>query len=133
MIKNYLKNLLIFEILIVAAVPFIFKYIEPKRIAALGAGSLFVILGISVLYGSLKYKALRKTFFTVAGCLHLFLVSVPMLAARIYFFDTDFDHIQIMGLDAPDFHKYSEYVYIALLCATIYQFVKQLRQTKKAA
>lgn len=132
MTKNYLKNLLIFEILIVAAVPFIFRYIEPKRIAALWAGSLFVILGISVLYGSLKYETLRRTFFTLVGGIHLFIVSVPMLAARIYFFDTDFDQIQIMGLGAPQFHKYSEWVYIGLLFTTIYQLYRHSKETKKA-
>ncbi len=130
--KKYLSKLLVFEVLIIVAVPFIFKWIEPKKVAALFAGALFVALGISVLFGSLKYENLRKTFFTIAGGIHLFVVSVPMLAARIFYFDRDFDQIQIMGLGAPQFHKYSEYVYMALLLATAYQWFKHLRETKKA-
>ena len=135
--KKYLKKILIFEILIVAAVPFIFKMIEPKKVAALFAGSLFVTLGVCVIYGSLKYSTLRKTFYTAVGGIHLFVVSIPMLAARIFFFDTDFNQIQILGMGAPDFHKYSEWVYMALLFATMYELGRRIgpwakKETKKA-
>ncbi len=132
--KTYLKRLLIFEILIVVAVPFIFKWIEPKKIAALFAGGLFVLLGFSVLNASFRFQNLRKTFFTLIGGVHLFVISIPMLSARIYFFGTDFEQIQIFGLRAPDFHKASEWVYMGLLLATLFQLIKSVRNqgNKKA-
>ncbi len=132
--KNYLKRLLIFEILIVVAVPFIFKWIEPKKVAALFAGSLFVALGVSVVFGGYKYKILRKSFFSLMGAIHLLLISLPMFVSRIYFFNTDFDQIQIFGIAAPKFHRYSEWVYMGLLLATLFEFVMSIRRqgTKKA-
>ncbi len=124
--KSFLKKLFIFEILVIIAVPFIFKWIEPKKIAALFAGTLFVILGVTVLVGCLKHKSLRRSPLLFLGLIHLFVLSVPMLAMRIYHFDLDFDQISIFGMAGPDYHHYSVWVFMALMIATLYEWIRRL-------
>jgi hypothetical protein len=122
--KSFLQKLFIFEILTTLLVPLIFKWIEPKKIAALFAGGLFVVLGVTVIYGCFKYKSLRFSVVMLLGAVHLFGLSLPMLGMRLYHFDLDFEKISIFGMKATDYHHYSVWVFFALMIATFFEWLR---------
>ena len=123
--KSFLKKLFIFEVLVIIAVPLLFKWIEPIKIAALFAGGLFVLLGLTVILGCLKYKSLRRSPLMFLGLVHLFALSLPMLGLRIYHFDKNFEQISIFGMAGPDYHRYSVWIFMAMLIATIYEWLRR--------
>jgi hypothetical protein len=135
MAKSFLQKLFIFEILTILLVPLIFKWIEVKKIAALFAGGLFVLLGITVIWGCFKYKRLRLSVLMFLGFVHLFGLSLPMLGMRIYHFDLDFEQISIFGMKATDYHHYSVWVFLALMIVTLAEWLRiviEMRRSKKS-
>lgn len=107
---------LILEILTVPLVITIFKAVEPRKTAAVLAGSLFVSLGSFLLVKSFRAK---QSLTLYAALAHLLLFSIPMLSKRIYYWSSDFSEITFYGIGGTDFHKISEYAFTVLFLATL--------------
>lgn len=117
-----LKIILGLEVSCLALVPLFFKYIEPKKIAGLVAGSLFLSLGLLCLYYIFRSKRTKNVFFIIFSLVHLFVISIPMLVTRIINFTTDFSELRILGMQAQEFHSLSHLTFTALILASVAEF-----------
>jgi len=109
------------EIITVPTVIALFKTVEPKKTAAVIAGSLFVALGFFIY--SKSYRA-RKSLTLYASFAHLFFFSLPMLTKRIFYWNSDFEDILFYGMSGPHFHKVSEILFVVLLTASLVDFAR---------
>jgi hypothetical protein len=110
---------LVAEIVVIAAVVAIFRLIPSKSVAATVAGSLFVILGLTLFLGTLRTGKPLKQFLFWASGFFLFAVAIPMLFVRVWNWGVDFASLSVWGMSAPTFHQQSNTVYILMVIATV--------------
>jgi hypothetical protein len=118
------KDYLIFmalEIVTIPVVILLFKTVEPKKVAAVIAGSVFVALGFFIYNKSFKA---RRSVTLYMSFLHLFFFSMPMLVNRLIFWDSGFDQITFFGFSGPQFHKISEAFFVLLFAASLIDFAR---------
>jgi len=118
--KNYI-SFLVLEILCIPVVISIFKFVEPRKIAAVFAGSLFVSLGSFLVYKSFNAK---KSLTLYAASIHLYFFALPMLAKRVFYLGSDFSEISFYGMSGPAFHKFSEKAFVILFLASLIDFLR---------
>lgn len=106
--KRDLIQILIFQLLTVPAVIFIFKFIEPRQIAALLASFTFISFGVFGLFKITKWPAFKWDILFWLFCIHLLVISLPTLFVRLLNWSSDFATLHIFGIPAPIFHKLSE-------------------------
>lgn len=128
--NRYLIYALYF-LLTIPAVILLFKLIEPKKLASIFATILFITCSILPLWGELKNKT-KNSFVLFASSGFLVLFSLPMIIVRLLNYDTDFSELNIGPLTGPEFHKYSNYGFIILLCSTIIDFIQTKRLLQKS-
>jgi hypothetical protein len=116
--KRVFNIIFISEVVAMVFAMAVFRLIEPKMLAALFAGSMFVLLGLEILAFGVFRPELRKTFTFPLGMLHLFVMAIPLLAMRVYHYGTDFSAIHVWGLPGPVFHHVSEFLYLGLMAGT---------------
>ncbi len=115
---------LIYFVLTIPAVIVLFKFIEPRKLASLFAATIFISCSLLPIWGELKNKTKSSfVFWSAIGFLVLF--SAPMIIVRVINYDADFSSINFGPLTGPEFHKYSNYGFIILLCSTIVDFVQK--------
>lgn len=120
--NRYLVYLFYF-LLTIPTVILIFKFIEPKKMASVFAAGLFISCSLLVFWGELRQKSYRGfTLWTAVAFLLLF--SGPMIAMRLLQYDLDFSDIKVGYLSGPEFHKLSNYGFIALIAATLIDYVR---------
>ncbi len=136
--KTTIKDLIIIfaiEILTVPLVISYFKFIEPKKLAAVIAATTFVVAGIIILRITRRWPDAYASFVYWAIHIHIFVFSIPMLVARIAFWEKDFADIKFLFLSGPEFHKFSEKGYLILMIGTavdiLVHSVKQKRLNQK--
>ncbi|MES2768844.1 MAG: hypothetical protein V4596_06820 [Bdellovibrionota bacterium] len=138
--KATIKDLLIIfaiEILTVPLVITYFKFIEPKKLAAVIAASTFVITGFIILRVTRKWPDAYASFVYWAVHIHIFVFSIPMLVARIAFWEKDFSEIKFLYFTGPQFHSFSEKGYLILMIGTLVDILvhavklKRLNQKKE--
>lgn len=134
--KNRYVLFLIAELLVIALVPAIFRWIEPRLVAGMVAGSVFVALGLLIFISGLLRPEVRRSYSFVMGCVHLFVVALPMVTIRLLNSQSAFEDVRIWGLSGPVFHKLSTWVFMILLLATavdIYRiWAKRKMETTKS-
>lgn len=124
--RRYLIYIIYF-LLAIPVVILLFKFIEPKKLASLFAASLFISCSLIVLWSELKSKSVRSFSFWIALAF-LIIFSVPMMVSRLIHYDLDFSEINFGPISGPDFHKYSNYGFMALIVAPIVDFLKSRKQ-----
>lgn len=115
--KSYLNVHLLYLLLCFLTVPTviaIFKNIHPKNIAAIYAGSVFVGLSLSVIFMEfhLKRKLLIFSPSFWGALLFMLVFSLPMLVTRALNFNVAFENLEILFMNAQQFHKISNYGFI---------------------
>lgn len=119
---SYHKLLGIFlaiEIVVVVAVVLIFRTVDSKQVAATVTGSLFVLLGISLLVGTFRSgQPFHQALFWVSA-LFLFAVAIPMMWVRLSNWGVDFSELRVWGVSAPVFHQQANTAYILMVVATV--------------
>jgi len=132
--KTTIKDLLIIfaiEILTVPLVIAYFKLIEPKKLAAVIAAVTFVTTGFIILRITRKWPDAYASFVYWAIHIQIFVFSIPMLVARIAFWEKDFADIKFLYLSGPEFHKLSEKGYMILMIGTLVDIVVHLMKQKR--
>jgi hypothetical protein len=124
-LKTILAWVFGFEILAMLFALLIFRVLEPKVIAAMWAGGVFVLLGLVLLLLGIINPLFRKTVTFPVALVHLFATSLPMLILRIIHYGEPFENVTIFGLQGPQFHHVSEVVYLVLLVATAFDRIKE--------
>tara|TARA_B110001454_G_scaffold106457_1_gene100186 strand:- start:20143 stop:20550 length:408 start_codon:yes stop_codon:yes gene_type:complete len=121
--KNRYLIYILYFLLTIPAVIFIFKSIEPKQLASLFAAGLFITCSLLPIWGEIKNKT-KTSFVFYAAIGFLVLFSLPMITVRILNYGTDFSQLYVGPLTGPEFHKYSNYGFIILLCSSIVDFIQ---------
>src|SRR4051812_5091757 len=131
--KKILGFIFAFEIVAMFIAFASFKLIADRGVAAVLAGTCFVVLGFVIFGIGLKDGSFRKTFTFWLGCIHLFVISLPMLVSRILTWGTDFHTVNIFGVvPGPVFHRYSEMFYLVLVIGTVIDRIR-LRAAERRA
>ena len=102
----------------VVGVTLLFRLVEPKVVAALWAGALFVALGATIVLIGTRSREFRRTWTFRAGVLHLFATAIPLFITRLFTYGTEFRAVTIFGISGPVFHRLSEGVYLLLIAGT---------------
>jgi hypothetical protein len=124
--KSTIKELLLIlaiEILTVPLVLTYFKLIEPRKLAAVFAASTFVIAGFVILKITRKWPDAYASFVYWAVHIHIFVFSIPMLVARIAFWEKDFAEIKFLTFSGLEFHRIAEKAYMILILGTVVDLV----------
>jgi hypothetical protein len=108
-------GLLIFEILTVIIAMSAFKLISDPLVAGAIAGGCFTLLGLVIFVMGLRDARFRRSITFVMGCVHLFLVAIPLMSVRFLNSAMAFGEIKIWGLSGPTFHRLSGVVFWMLM------------------
>lgn len=139
--KTTIKDLLIIfaiEILTIPVIIAYFKFIEPKKVAATIAAVTFVLTGIAILRITRRWPDAYASFVYWAIHIQIFVFSIPMLVARLVFWEKDFENIKFLVFSGPEFHNFSEKGYLVLLIGTAIDILvhsvkkKRLEQKKNS-
>lgn len=120
--KSTIKDLLVIlaiEILTVPLVLTYFKLIEPKKLAAVFAAATFVTTGFIILKITRRWPDAYASFVYWAVHIHIFVFSIPMLVARLAFWEKDFSEIKFLFFSGPEFHSFSEKGYLIMIIGTM--------------
>jgi hypothetical protein len=121
------RDLLIFLILQLITLPLvisIFKFLEPRILAALAAGSWFCVSSSFMVYRSYKWPKFWSAPVFIVSIIFCIGISFPMLLVRAFHWTQPFDEISIWGLPGPVFHRLSNSVFLALIVATVLEIVR---------
>ena len=103
--------------LIVVAVICFFRIIPDTKIAALCAGTLFLLGPSWVILSEFKNKAGWRSLSFFAAALFLCLSALPILILRLANWGTPFSELSLLGFSGPELHQYSNHIYLIMLAA----------------
>lgn len=126
--SRWFRNLLILEFAVIGVVAAIFKIVTARLYAGAMAGTLFVALGVWIVFWGLRIQAVRRSASFVVGAIHLFLVALPMMIVRFLNVSAEFADVKIFGLSGPAFHRLSSVVYLLLIAATLFDWYRFRRK-----
>lgn len=121
--RRYFGFLLVVEILVIGIVTAIFMSVPDRMTAGAIAGTVFVLLGFYIVRGGWKERE-KRTASYYAGCLHLFVGSLPLMITRFLNSAAGFEQVNVLGLPGPIFHRVSTTIYTILLVATVWDFLR---------
>lgn len=121
--KRYFGFLLFLELLVIGLVTGVFKVIPDRLTAGAVAGTIFVLLGVLIVRGGWKDRAKRTVSFWM-GCVHLFASSLPLMITRMLNRSGGFEQVDVLGLPGPVFHRVSTSIYLVLIAATVWDFLR---------
>lgn len=120
--------------LVILMVMALFKIITDRQVAATGAGLLFVLMPLGVVFFLNRHKVptgLLWYFFLVQ---FWGLFAVPIFLLRIMNWGVSFDQLSILGIPGPVLHQWSSKSYIMMMvgtCLQAWRWGKDLKNTKK--
>lgn len=124
---------LVMEITVVVLVTITFRAIENRLVAGAIAGGMFIALGVFIVGFAVKWRAFLRTATFWLGCMHLFLVALPMVVIRLLNAEGQFSQDRIWGLSGPLFHRVSTGLYLTLMISTAFDWwrVKNRERVEK--
>jgi uncharacterized membrane protein len=100
---------------VVVGVLLSFNLIPEKKIASVFAGSSFVIASIVIMLLERRHPQYKKHF-TYWVTLGFFLTSaLPIFLLRILNWNQSFSDLNLLGISAQSWHKYSNYAFMLML------------------
>ena len=117
-------RLLITEILVIPIVTIFFKIVENRMLAGAMAGGVFVALGLFIFFEGMRSRFVRRSATFALGCIHLFVISLPLMITRLANSALAFDQVLVLGLPGPLFHQISTGIYFVLMAATVFDMVR---------
>ncbi|MCB0413940.1 MAG: hypothetical protein KDD50_06380 [Bdellovibrionales bacterium] len=114
------------QLLVGLSVGIIFSTL-PLKIAALIAASLFLSLGLFMLYSSLKLTNTLKSLLFWSALIHTFVFTLPMLSMRLLHWDRAFNEIEWLGVKATTLHNYSTPFYKFMMLFTLIDIFRTSR------
>lgn len=118
--KKILNFIFAFEIIAMVIAFCSFRFLPSRVVAAVIAGTDFVVLGAVIFFIGLRDARFRKTLTFWLGTIHLFVIALPMMISRVLTFGTDFHDVKIFGLiPGPIYHHASEMFYLLLVVGTV--------------
>jgi uncharacterized YccA/Bax inhibitor family protein len=126
------RNFFFVEIAVIIAVTAVFKAIPERIVAGAVAGTMFVLLGLVIVGWGLKLPAVRRTPTFFAGLIHLFGSALPLMVTRFLNSAAVFEDVRVLGLPGPVFHQVSTFIYLGLMAATVFDWVRAHRAARAA-
>ncbi|MBV9531616.1 MAG: hypothetical protein JO283_11255 [Bradyrhizobium sp.] len=106
--------------------------LESKLLAGALAGGYFVISGLAMLVMTNAWPDKWKSVTWYALFVHVFAVSIPMLASRFAHMTETFDEVRIFGIAGPVFHQISSGTFGLLIAGTVIDLLRSWRAAKGA-
>lgn len=103
----------------ILAVVLIFRTIEDRRIAGVVAGSLFLEIGLVVMWLEWKWGRGLGSLAFWAAMIFFWGSAVPVMGLRLAFWETPFDEIQWLGVTGRQLHQMSNGTYMAILLMAV--------------
>jgi hypothetical protein len=128
MIKlSYRSQVLILAVWIVV-VTLLFKLISDRQIAALIAGTGFILLPLWILVTEVKSEKNKIHIFIIL----FFLLSsaLPVFLLRVMNWGTEFNSLDILGVPAGAFHKFSNFTYVAMVISALVLYRRERASRK---
>ncbi|NUM59897.1 MAG: hypothetical protein HUU56_14755 [Bdellovibrionaceae bacterium] len=120
-------------LLTIPSVILIFTYIQPKNLAAIFAGGLFISLSSGVLafefYLNKKQKKISLTL--IGTSFFLLLFSLPMFITRMVNFQSEFSTLTVLFIPANQFHRLSNYGFILMVVLILMDWISLIKMSKK--
>ena len=95
-----------------------FSLLESRYLAALWAGSVFLILGCGIAVTVWRQRRWKSVLFWVA-LIHVIVFSIPLLGSRILDPVTPFEDMTFWGIVGPEFHQLSTRFYTFFIIVTV--------------
>lgn len=106
------------QVVIIALVMVIFKFIVDRQVAATVAGSLFVVLPV-VLMGFEYKRAQLKHFYWFLSVMQFWtLFALPIMGIRLLNWGVPFDQLSFLGIAGPFLHHWSSKSYMVMMAVT---------------
>lgn len=99
-------------------------------IAALVAGSIFVVVQTYIVLKTIRWPNRYKYLTYYFARINLWFFALPMLIVRLRFWGKDFSELHFLKFSGPEFHRWSEWAYLALVAAVVVD--KMLNRSKTA-
>ncbi|MES2964926.1 MAG: hypothetical protein V4760_13630 [Bdellovibrionota bacterium] len=121
------RNYFIGELIVIGAVVLVFKLVSERLVAGAVAGTFFVALGIWIASSGWSDRGFRRTPTFIVALVHLFASALPLMITRFMNSASVFDDVRVLGLPGPVFHRVSTAVYLLLMAATVFDWVRSAR------
>jgi hypothetical protein len=108
------------QIAVLMGVIVLFKLIPDRKIASIFATLLFISLSATICYTEFNKPAKWKNPLFISSGFFLFLIAIPLAITRFLNWDTEFSQIKILWIEGPLFHSISNYFFILMTVATIW-------------
>lgn len=102
----------------------IFKVIEPLKLAALVAGSVFLLVSLGVLYSENRWGRGSRSLAFWTAVFFLVAFVIPIFGLRILYWNEDFQNLSVFGVQAQTLHHLSSRFYVLLLGMVVYEGVR---------
>ncbi len=102
----------------------VFRIFDSRLLAGAMAGTYFTGFGLYMLYRLMRAPNTRKYLSLYPLLIHVFVISLPMMAFRFYQYQASFEEVKIWGLEGPVFHRLSTTVFSILIVATIVDLIR---------
>jgi hypothetical protein len=118
------------EVVAIAWAASVFKIFDSRLLAGLMAGLYFVGSGIFMLWRIWRWPDWKRSLTLYPLAVHVFVVSIPMMAVRFAQTQSAFEDILIWGMPGPVFHRLSTTVFMTLIACTVVDLVRITRSRK---
>ncbi len=120
--KTYLIYLFFFLITIPAVIS-LFRQIPDRKLASVFASLLFISVSLGPIIAEVRSRHFRSLTL-YSALLFLIIFALPMFLTRLLNYDVDFSLLKVWGLDAPAFHKLSNYGFLLMALSSSVDFVR---------
>lgn len=122
--QNSFSRYMLLELLVIACVTLLFKFVVDRQVAATIAGFLFVGLPVAMMVMEYRRSGWRFYYWFIAVLQFWLLFAVPILGLRLLNWGVAFDQLAILGVPGPLLHQWSSKSYMIMVLGTLLAAVK---------
>ena len=120
------------QVLAIVVAGLSFQVIESRLIAGMVAGAYFIGSGLFMIIKTWPFVGKWKLLYWYPLLVHVFVISIPMVATRLWFAGYEFSDVKILGLEGPVFHRLSTTVFSLLIVGTILDIARNVWKERRA-
>lgn len=113
-----IKNEPLMMLIVIFIVPFLFRFIVDFRVAALFAGTLFLLISVLTIRQGLLKKDLLLSALSIV---FLILFVFPMIYLRLTHWEENFRALSFLGIPTTWLHENSKWIYSGVLILSLRQ------------
>lgn len=101
-----------------------FKFIPVVKVAALVAGTIFMIVTLGILYSEHRWGRANRSLAFWTAFLFLIIFVIPIFGLRILYWDQDFSELNFFGIPAQNLHQLSSRCYLLMVGMVLYEGIR---------